>query len=640
MTTFTNVALSNTFNEFRLAHNDVANTLTDITTEKTTVSLYAGGVSSNSLSVSGSITTNALTSGRVVLAGTDGILQDDSGLTFNTTTNALSVTGTATSGNVSTGGTLSVTGTSALTGDVNVGGNNIKLTAANGSATFAGTTYATDVHGRQVHAVSTGLAFEYTNTWTTNRGEDAGQHLVLATGDTDGAHDMAVVNVSTSANAYAEFIAYAASGNSENGWVSMGVNSPNYSESAFSLTGPEDAYVLYEAKTGTTNGGNLIIGTGAQGTENRIILAAGGFDDPANNQQVIITPGERVYVNINTQSSNTTTGALVVNGGIGLQGNLNVGGNVAITGTITLGGGGGNTVSTSSLSVDNPIIFLAANNAADALDTAIVGEYTASGTKYNGLVRDASDSGKWKLFSGISNKPANTVNFTGATYDTLYLGKVEAVGAVAATNNTSGTIVVTGGVGVSGAIYGGGQLQTTGQIKTTATTASTSTSSGALVVDGGAGIAGELFVGGAANFAAKTTLANTTKLQQILEKTTVSATAAGSTVQFDVLTQGVLYYTSNASGNWTLNVRGSSGTSLNSTMATGEAMTIAFMATQGGTAYYASGFSIDGSSVTPKYQGGTSFSSGNANSIDVYTYTIVKTADATFTVIAAQTRFA
>jgi hypothetical protein len=193
---------------------------------------------------------------------------------------------------------------------------------------------------------------------------------------------------------------------------------------------------------------------------------------------------------------------------------------------------------------------------------------------------------------------------------------------------------------VSGAIYGGGQLETSGQIKTTATTASTSTSSGALVVDGGAGIAGALFVGGTANFAGKTTVTSTTKLQQILEKTTVSATGAGSTVQFDVLTQGVLFYTSNASGNWTLNVRGSSGATLNSIMATGEALTIAFLATQGGSAYYASGFTIDGSSVTPKYQGGSSFSSGNANSVDVYTYTIVKTADATFSVLAVQTKFA
>jgi hypothetical protein len=124
------------------------------------------------------------------------------------------------------------------------------------------------------------------------------------------------------------------------------------------------------------------------------------------------------------------------------------------------------------------------------------------------------------------------------------------------------------------------------------------------------------------------------------ERTTVSATAATGTINFDAVTQGVLYYTTNASGNWTLNVRGSSGTTLNSILATGDAITVAFLVTQGATAYYASGFQIDGSAVTPKYQGGTAFTAGNASSIDAYVYTIVKTGSAAFTVFASQTKFA
>lgn len=124
------------------------------------------------------------------------------------------------------------------------------------------------------------------------------------------------------------------------------------------------------------------------------------------------------------------------------------------------------------------------------------------------------------------------------------------------------------------------------------------------------------------------------------ERTTVSATAATGTVNYDALTQGVLYYTTNASGNWTLNVRGSSGDTLNSILATGDAITIAFLVTQGSTAYYASALTIDGSSVTPKYQGGTAFTAGNASSIDAYVYTIIKTGSAAFTAFASQTKFA
>lgn len=130
------------------------------------------------------------------------------------------------------------------------------------------------------------------------------------------------------------------------------------------------------------------------------------------------------------------------------------------------------------------------------------------------------------------------------------------------------------------------------------------------------------------------------KIFDVLEGATISATAATGTINYDVTTQAVLYYTSNASANWTVNFRGSSGTSLNTLMATGESLTVAFFVTQGATAYYNSAVTIDGASVTPKYQGGTAWSAGNASSIDAYTYTIIKTGSAAFTVFAAQTKFA
>jgi hypothetical protein len=119
------------------------------------------------------------------------------------------------------------------------------------------------------------------------------------------------------------------------------------------------------------------------------------------------------------------------------------------------------------------------------------------------------------------------------------------------------------------------------------------------------------------------------------ERWTVSATAATGTIAFDASTQGALYYTTNASGNWTLNVRGDSGTTLNSVLNTGDTITVAFLVTNGATAYYQTAFQIDGSAVTPKYSGGTAPSAGNASSIDSYIFTIIKTANATFTVLGA-----
>lgn len=129
-------------------------------------------------------------------------------------------------------------------------------------------------------------------------------------------------------------------------------------------------------------------------------------------------------------------------------------------------------------------------------------------------------------------------------------------------------------------------------------------------------------------------------LTDAAEVVTISATAATGTIAYDVTTQAVLYYTSNASANWTVNFRGSSGTSLNTLMSTGQSITVAFLVTQGATPYYNNVVQVDGSSVTPKYQGGTAWTSGNASGIDAYVYTIIKTANATFTVLASQTRFA
>lgn len=131
-----------------------------------------------------------------------------------------------------------------------------------------------------------------------------------------------------------------------------------------------------------------------------------------------------------------------------------------------------------------------------------------------------------------------------------------------------------------------------------------------------------------------------TTFNYILETTTISATAATGTINFDALTQPILYYTTNASANWTLNIRGNATTTMNTAMAIGQTMTIAFMVTQGATPYYNSAVTIDGTSVTPKWQNGLAPTAGFASSIDTYTYTITKTASATFTVLATQTKFA
>ena len=145
----------------------------------------------------------------------------------------------------------------------------------------------------------------------------------------------------------------------------------------------------------------------------------------------------------------------------------------------------------------------------------------------------------------------------------------------------------------------------------------------------------DLFLSGGLN------AAGTSSVAPILEKATISATAATGVVAFDAVTQAVLYYTANASANWTVNVRGNSTTSLNTMLAVGQSITIAFLVTNGSVAYYPTAHQIDGTAITPKWAGGAAPTAGNTNSIDTYTYTVVKTsATPTYQLLASATRYA
>ena len=143
-----------------------------------------------------------------------------------------------------------------------------------------------------------------------------------------------------------------------------------------------------------------------------------------------------------------------------------------------------------------------------------------------------------------------------------------------------------------------------------------------------------------------TTVAGLTLSKPILvapmERTSVSTSAASGTVTIDANTATTQYITASATSNWTTNVRGDGSTTLNSIMTTGDSITVALLSTQGATAYYNTALQIDGttSGVTTEWQGGTAPAAGNVSGIDVYVYNIIKTASATFTVLASQTKFA
>ena len=146
--------------------------------------------------------------------------------------------------------------------------------------------------------------------------------------------------------------------------------------------------------------------------------------------------------------------------------------------------------------------------------------------------------------------------------------------------------------------------------------------------------------GGGGSTFATLTVTGTTTLQQICEKITITAGSVPSALNFDALSQAIMYYTGNATANWTVNVRGNGVTTLNSMLAVGQSLTITVMATQGTTAYYSTGLFIDGTGQTLRWQNKSAPTLGTPSGIEIYTYTIIKTAATpTYIVLASITTY-
>jgi hypothetical protein len=128
-------------------------------------------------------------------------------------------------------------------------------------------------------------------------------------------------------------------------------------------------------------------------------------------------------------------------------------------------------------------------------------------------------------------------------------------------------------------------------------------------------------------------------VEEVKEKVQTNTSTTG-TLTFEATNYGVLYLTADQTTDRTINLVGNSTDSMDSILSVGQSITVAVLATQGTTAYYLNAYQVDGTAVTPKWQGGDVPAAGNASSIDVYAFTIIKTAAATFTVLASQSQYA
>jgi hypothetical protein len=275
--------------------------------------------------------------------------------------------------------------------------------------------------------------------------------------------------------------------------------------------------------------------------------------------------------------------------------------------------------------------------------------------RFAAVARDASD-GVIKFIEDVTTKPTSTINFAeaGSIFAPVQVGALTAASAtIGDVSNTELQYVN----GVTSAIQTqlDAKLATATAASTYAPLASPSLTGTPLSTTAAADtnttqIATTAYVVGqgylksftASSTYAPLTAANLTRpvLTSAFETATVSATAATGTVNVDISTSAVKYFTSNATADWTFNFRGDGSTTLNSLLANGQSATVAFLVTNGSSAFKPTAFQVDGSVVTPKWQNGAAPAAGNASSIDSYTFTIIKTASATFTVLGAQTKFA
>ena len=425
------------------------------------------------------------------------------------------------------------------------------------------------------------------------------------------------------------------------------------------------------AVAGKTGAGNLVVATGANGTQNKIIFAAGGLT--SGNEQMSITPDVNVHIEIPTASTSSTTGALTVVGGVGIAGSVNIAGNTTITGNLSFGGG---STSAENLTVTNPLVFVGDGNNADTQDLGLVGEYSTTVTISTATVNNkALTSNVATLTTAAAHNFLVGDRITIAGVDATFNGTYALTAIPTATTfsyaKTASNVTSAAASGTADAVtrreYAGAvrdatdgvfkffqdaitkpsstvnfaeagltyadirvdditadQITATGNlaIATDKLTVDASTgavgmsgaltTTGLITANGGLTTSGTLTVSGGAAFT------GTTDVQELRE-TVVDVTLSSNAGTLN-WTAGNIYYIATApTGNMTLNVT-------NLPTDASKIMTINVFTTQGATGYIPSTFQIAGSAQSIRWAGGTAPTpTSSAGKIDIFSFTIQRT---------------
>jgi hypothetical protein len=397
-----------------------------------------------------------------------------------------------------------------------------------------------------------------------------------------------------------------------------------------------------EAPVGTTGAGNLVFATGANGTQNKIIFAAGGYE--SGNEQMSITPDTNVHIEIATPSTSPTTGALTVVGGVGISGDVNIAGDIVF-------GGSGTTLSTTTLSVNDPIIRVGSDNVADSVDLGVVGEFALANasalfTVTNTQITDNVATITTSAAHGFSVGDVVVIEGVNATYDGTYV--LRTAGATTFTYSKTNANVPS--ASATGTAQRTGSRRYTGVVRdasdgTYKFYTDTSVAPAAGVVNfSGAGLAyapvrtgaitsGAITASGVVSASSFTTtggmtVSGTTDIQELREQI-VDVTLASNVGTLD-WTAGNIYYIATApTANMTFNAT-------NVPTDSAKAMTINVLVTQGSTGYIPTTFQIAGSNQTIRWPGGVAPTATNgANKLDIFTFTLLRTSGGSWIVLGS-----
>jgi hypothetical protein len=483
-----------------------------------------------------------------------------------------------------------------------------------------------------------------------------------------------------------DIIVYMDNGDDSNGWMGMGIAGSEFDDETYGITAPGDGYIFHNAIDDTYTG-NMVFATGAEGSENKLIFAAGGFDSGLT--QMEITPGLNVHIEIDTPSESASTGALTVVGGVGIQGDMYIAGAVNIIGNLTFGGG---STTTENLNVTSPVIFAGVGNLTDSVDLGLVSEYTVSVSAITATITNkalASDVATLTTSTSHTYRAGDVVVITDV--DSTFNGTYQIIDTPLATTfryakvaaNVSSTAVSpTGSASVSTRRELSGVVRDASdgiyKVFTNAVTKPTSTVNfseaglnfapvrvGAATIGGNTAITGTLAASG--NFAIDTTkftvdaTTGNTAVAGTLNVTGTSTLTGLVTANGGISSSGTLTFTggANFSGttdvqelreqvvpvtlssntgtlDWTagniyfIDVAPSANMTFNVTNVPtdiNKIMTINVLVTQGSTGRIPATFQIAGSSQTIRWVGGaTPTPTSSAGKIDIFSFTMQRTA--------------